>query len=159
MNVEEIAQRGRQAYWGQTSSVWDWGLLDSQDRAWWIQQAQRVLAGHVTLPAQYFGSTHVLGWPHFLKEVSKYLVEVKVQDKGDKRLQERDAAQQALVIAKADLANALETMGSVIRETRYMFDNLTATQKRCTELLDETRALKRELALRPARSTGHDHLP
>ncbi len=78
--------------------------------------------------------------------------------KSEKRLKERDEAKVALIVVQAEVELMHRALGRCLKSEKDLYDNLTATQRRCTELLDETRALKRELALRPERSTKHDEV-
>ncbi len=60
-----------------------------------------------------------------------------------KRLAERDDAVERLFAVGTVLDGWRNVAVNAVRERDLMFDNLTETQRRCTELLDEVRALKR----------------
>ncbi len=76
-----------------------------------------------------------------------------------KRLQERDDALQQLAKARADTAAyGLVTLRAQQAE-QTMLDNLTSTQRRCTELIDELRALKRSYAALVPQYGMHNDLP
>jgi hypothetical protein len=50
----------------------------------------------------------------------------------------------------ADASSMLNALGIVLRENEAMRTNLTATQARCTELLDEARAMGRTIRAQDA---------
>ena len=64
----------------------------------------------------------------------------------DQRARDRDAALEKVVLLETCNENLAHALAEAIREKEIMFENLTATQTRCTELLDTSRALRRVLA-------------
>jgi hypothetical protein len=162
------------AYWATYPQEDDWDLVCDSAKKVWLDWAISVLAGDegecpsfvrelrttTSDAAQRFVDRvrDAAGLPCLKTPASKALFERtlrEARDKGEKRMQERDDALQALTVARAERDSARSVLQLALAAEKLMFDNLTATQKRCSELIDETRALKRELARRDV----HNDIP